>query len=105
MKTLVSVLALCGVMACAASDITGSTIHTHATVQWNPIEGGFFELQADDGENYDPINLPGCFAEAGLRVEVTLVPRNYVSVHMAGPIVEIKSITSPGRICALSRPR
>jgi hypothetical protein len=105
MKTFLSVLALCVVMACSTSGITGTTIHTNATVQWNPLEGGFYELLSDDGVNYDPINLPGCFAEVGLRVEVTLVRRNYVSVHMAGPIVEIKSIASPGRICALTRPR
>jgi hypothetical protein len=101
MKTLMSVLVLCGMVACSSA--TGPTVRTNATVQWNPIEGGFYQLHSDDGVNYDPTNLPGCFAEDGLRVEVTLKVRNdLVGFHMAGPIVDIKSINSPGRICALS---
>ena len=104
MKALVSVLGFCGMMACSSA--TSPTIHTNATIQWNPIEGGFYQIHSDDGVNFDPTNLPSCFAEDGLRVEVTLLVREDMGgTHMVGPIVDVKSISSPGRVCALTQPR
>jgi hypothetical protein len=79
-------------------------MHTNATVHFNPIEGGFYELVSDaDNVHYDPTNLPGCYKEEGLRVDVTFRVRNdLLGVHMAGPIVEIKSISAAGRVCAVA---
>ena len=102
MRTVLSVLALCVAVACSSS--TGPVMHTNATVHFNPIEGGFYELISDaDGVHYDPTNLPACYKEEGLRVEVTLQVRNDLgNVHMAGPIVDVKSIFAAGRFCSLS---
>ena len=102
MKTLLSVLVLCAGLGCSNS--TGPLMHTNATVHFNPIEGGFYELVSDaDGVHYDPTNLPGCYKKEGLRVDVTFKVRNDLGgIHMAGPIVEIESIGSAGLVCGLS---
>lgn len=57
------------------------------------FEGGFYGIKADDGSNYDPINLPHNFRIDGLRVRfaVKILP-GMLSVHMWGTIVEIISI-------------
>lgn len=101
MRTVLSVLAFCAAVACSSS--TGPVMHTNATVHFNPIEGGFYELVSDaDGVHYDPTNLPACYKEEGLRVDVTFRVRDdLMGIHMAGPIVDIQSIGSDGRICAL----
>ena len=44
-------------------------VHGTGTIQYNDFEGGFFGIVGDDGENYDPINLPTDFGEEGLRVK------------------------------------
>jgi len=102
MKALLSILAFAAIVACSSS--TGPLMHTNATVHFNPIEGGFYELVSDaDGVHYDPTNLPDCYKEEGLRVEVTFKVRNDLGgVHMAGPIVDIKSISAGSRVCSTS---
>jgi hypothetical protein len=100
MKIGLSMLALGVVAACATA--TGPVMHTNATVHFNPIEGGFYELVSDaDGVHYDPRNLAACYKQEGLRVEVTFRVRNDLGgVHMAGPIVDIESIFAPGVVCS-----
>ena len=100
MKTALSMLALGMVAACSTP--TGAVMRANATVHFNPIEGGFYELVSDaDGVHYDPTNLAACYKEEGLRVEVTFRVRNDLGgFHMAGPIVDIQSIFAPGRVCS-----
>jgi len=102
MKTALSMLALWLVVACSST--TGPLIHTNATIHFNPIEGGFYELVSDaDGVHYDPTNLPACYKADGLRVDVTFRVRSDLGgVHMAGPIVDIRSIYAPGLFCSAS---
>jgi hypothetical protein len=101
MKIALSMLAVSVVAACSSS--TGPVVHTNATVHFNPIEGGFYELVSDaDGVHYDPTNLAACYKKEGLRVEVTFRVRNDLGgFHMAGPIVDIESIAAPGRVCSM----
>lgn len=75
----------------------------NGTIHYNPIEGGFYEIVNDaDGVHYDPTNLPDCYKEDGLRVQAKLrVRTDMFGFHMAGPIADIESISSPGRVCAL----
>ncbi|MFC1783469.1 hypothetical protein ACFL02_07775, partial [Planctomycetota bacterium] len=63
------------------------------TIQYNSFEGGFYGIVADNGERYDPVNLPAKFARDNLRVlyRVKELPER-VSVHMWGTIVEILGI-------------
>jgi hypothetical protein len=101
MKPILSALLLSAAVACSFA--TGPRVEVNGTIHYNPIEGGFYEIVSDaDGVHYDPTNLPDCYKEEGLRVQATLRVRKDLSgFHMAGPIVNVESISSPGRICAV----
>ena len=63
------------------------------TIQYNDFEEGFYGIVGDDGEAYDPINLPTEFEEDGLRVKYTIeILEDQVGFHMWGTIVEIIEI-------------
>lgn len=63
------------------------------TIRYAEVEGGFYEIHADNGESYDPINLPSSYAKDGIRVKFTVRYRpDMVSIHMSGKIVEILKI-------------
>jgi hypothetical protein len=54
------------------------------------FEGGFFGINADDGEHYDPINLPDEFKIEGLQINFIGIIRNdLLSFHMWGRILEL----------------
>src|SRR6266536_963543 len=98
MRAALFALAVAVVMACSSA--TGPRMQVAGTVQFNALEGGFYAIRGDDGVTYDPTNLPACYKADGLRVEVTFkVRRDLVSFHMVGPLVDLLSINSPGRIC------
>lgn len=64
------------------------------TVVWKPLETGFFAIDADDGQGYEPINLPREYQKNGLRVRVTAVERkDMASINMYGKIIEIITIS------------
>jgi hypothetical protein len=63
------------------------------TVMNVPIEGGFWGLRADDGTNYDPVNLPEEYRKDGLPVYFQVKElENVAGIHMWGKIVEIIKI-------------
>jgi len=63
------------------------------TVRYIELEGGFYELVADDGEKYDPLNLPAEYRKDGLRVKFQISEKkDIVSFHMRGKIVEVVRI-------------
>ena len=60
------------------------------TVRYLELEGGFYGLVADNGERYDPVNLPREYAKDGLRVKFQVKEKKgAVGFHMWGKIVEI----------------
>jgi hypothetical protein len=62
-------------------------------VRYSDLEGGFYELAADSGERYDPINLPGEYKKDGLRVRFQIEEqRDMAGIHMRGKIVKIIKI-------------
>lgn len=64
-----------------------------ATVRYIPLAGGFFGLVAEDGGQYDPINLAPEFQRDGLAVKAQVRPlRGVVSYRMWGTIVEVVSM-------------
>jgi len=64
------------------------------TVVWVPLEGGFFAIEDDSGQTYDPINLPREFQQSGLRVRGTALLRmDMASIHMYGKLIEILTIS------------
>ena len=61
-------------------------------MQYVELEGGFWAI-AGDTAIYDPINLPDTFGRQDLSVRVRAVVRkDMASIHMIGPIIEIRSI-------------
>jgi hypothetical protein len=67
-------------------------IHGTGTVRYLSFEGGFYGIVGDDGEHYDPLNMPQEFRVDGLRVQFTANLTDYVSFHMWGHIVKLISI-------------
>lgn len=75
----------------------GQPIKTTGTIKHQGLEGGFWGIVGDDGQNYDPQNLAPEFQKEGLRVSFEAAPAtNQMSIHMWGMIVEIKSIKKLG---------
>jgi len=57
------------------------------------FEGGFYGIITDDGNHYDPHNLPSEFKIDGLKVNFTAkLERNMLCYHMWGRIVSIIAI-------------
>jgi len=78
-----------GLSGCVDKDIVVGT----GEIQFIDLEGGFYGIVSDNGEHYDPINLPSEFEEDGLRVEFKLkILENQDSIHMWGAVVEILEI-------------
>ena len=77
-----------GLSGCVDEGIVGT-----GEIQYIDLEGGFYGIISDDGEHYDPINLPSEFEENGLRVNFTVkILENQSSIHMWGTVVEILEI-------------
>ncbi|HED08260.1 MAG TPA: hypothetical protein ENI57_09110 [Ignavibacteria bacterium] len=63
------------------------------TVVYVGVEGGFYGINADNGENYDPTNLSDEFKKDSLRVSFEYkLSENQISVHMWGKIIDIVKI-------------
>jgi hypothetical protein len=70
-----------------------ATLTFTGTVTYVDLEGGFFALAADSGENYDPINLPADCAIDGLRVWVSAEAcADQASIHMYGTLIRVLEI-------------
>jgi hypothetical protein len=67
-------------------------IHGKGTVKYLSFEGGFYGIVGDDGEHYDPINMPQEFKVDGLRVRFTANITDYVDYHAWGYVVTLVSI-------------
>ena len=68
-------------------------VANRGTIVYLDLEGGFYGITADDGTNYDPINLPDAFKTEGMRVTfIGFVRKDMASTHMWGQILEISKI-------------
>jgi len=73
-------------------------IRGKGTVKYLSFEGGFYGIVGDDGNHYDPLNLPQEFRVEGLRVRFkatrdhAIMTDHMVSFHMWGYIVKLISI-------------
>jgi hypothetical protein len=60
------------------------------------IEGGFWGLTGENGQNYDPLNLPDSLKRAGLRVRFWLrMRKDIATTHMWGTPVQIVAYSMP----------
>jgi len=99
MKHVLTMLLFLGLFTPAWADAQkGQPIKTTGTIKHQGLEGGFWGIVGDDGQNYDPQNLAPEFQKEGLRVyfEAVTLP-NQASFHMWGTIVEISKISKLGR--------
>lgn len=63
------------------------------TVKHINLEGGFFAIETDDGNKYNPIALPTQFKKDGVKVKVVArLKGDIASIRMYGKIIEIVSI-------------
>lgn len=61
-------------------------------VRLNPLEGGIWELHADDGKRYQLSGGDGGLHRDGQRVEVDgKVDKGAMSFGMIGPVLAVKS--------------
>jgi hypothetical protein len=62
-------------------------------IRYYELEGGFYAIRGDDGETYNPTNLPEAFRQDGLPVRAKIRLRHdMLGIHQAGAIVEIIEI-------------
>lgn len=81
----------------AATDAVapGRRVVVDGTVTYVDLEGGFFGILGDDGNEYDPLDLPTRFAVDGLRVSIEArVRQDLASAHMWGALVELDEIVA-----------
>lgn len=97
LKTAIfAALALCALLGGCEDDQKSddAPLTVTGTVAWKDLESGFYAIDGDDGQGYEPINLPAEFAVDGLRIRATAKPRNdMASINMYGILIEILSIS------------
>jgi len=65
------------------------------TILYNNVEGGFFGIVTDDGNQYLPVSIPEDYKKNGTHVSFTFRPiHDSVTIFMWGSQVEIMSITN-----------
>ncbi|MFX1377185.1 MAG: hypothetical protein ACFFA0_15375 [Promethearchaeota archaeon] len=70
-------------------------IESTGKIVYLSFEGGFYGIEANDGNHYDPINLPNEFKIDGLLIVFKAkILRDRISFHMWGEIVELLFIES-----------
>ena len=62
------------------------------TIRYVNIEGGYYNIFADNGKEYHPVNLPHEYRQHGLRIAFQAVPSKRVGFP-SGIYVEITKIT------------
>jgi hypothetical protein len=72
------------------------TVEMTAIVHHVGLEGGFWGLTGENGQNYDPLNLPEALQEAGLKVKFWLrMRKDIATTHMWGTPVQIVAYVIP----------
>ncbi len=69
-----------------------STIKISGKIVYEQLEGGFWGIEADNGQQYRPVNLPKELQENGKKVKVTATEVDEMGIFMWGIPVKIKSI-------------
>ena len=74
-------------------DDNNELIYGTGTIIYLEIEGGFYGILSDDGEHYDPTNLPIEYQKDGLRISYIAKERSdLLNFHMWGKIIELINI-------------
>jgi hypothetical protein len=63
------------------------------TIRHNDLEGGHFQLVADDGETYEVSGSDPALREDGAKVEIDgTIDADGLSLAMTGPILKVRSV-------------
>lgn len=74
-------------------DDQGTFVRAEGTIVWVQLEGGFWGIEAGDGKEYEPINLPKEFMVHGLKVAFTgQVMEDWASIYQWGAVLEVSTI-------------
>jgi hypothetical protein len=86
---LLVALTITTLVGCGHRDAVSET----GTVKYVNLEGGFYGIVGDDGQQYDPMNLDQTYQKDGLRVHFQAkIRQDIASIHMWGKIIEITKI-------------
>ncbi len=80
-------------------------ISAEGTIKYIPLEGGFYVIETDEGEEYLPLNLPEEFKKDGLRVRFKGKLRKVTTIYGRGKpieILEIEKISEVGKVTRVS---
>jgi hypothetical protein len=62
------------------------------TIKKNDLEGGFWELIAEDGEHYQLRGAADALCQEGLQVQVEgAIDQGAMGIGMTGPYLDVKS--------------
>jgi len=67
-------------------------ISANGTIEYIPLEGGFYGIVTDEGEKYLPLNLPEEFKKDGLRIWFKAKPKKIATNQIWGKPIEILEI-------------
>lgn len=68
-------------------------VNTTGKVEYFTFEGGFYGIIGDDGNNYEPMNLPEQFQRQDCKIKfIGIIRTDAMSVHNWGTIIELKEI-------------
>ena len=85
MVVIVSIAAVAGYIG-----FGNSSSYKTGTIQYVDLEGGFYGIIGDDGNNYDPVNLANEYEEDGLRIRFSSkILEDQVNIHMWGTLIEL----------------
>jgi predicted small secreted protein len=85
---LLVALTITALVGCGRGTVSGT-----GTVKFVDLEGGFYGIVGNNGQNYDPMNLDQTYQEDGLRVRFQAkIRQDMASIHMWGTIIEITRI-------------
>ena len=85
---LISSIVLCGCISEKEATVGGI-----GTVTYVELEGGFYGIVADNGNHYNPINLPSNLKVDGLRVKFKgIVREDLQNIQMWGTLIELTHI-------------
>ena len=77
--------------SCASDEMTGP-VNFSGTVVHIDLEGGFYGIRNDTGENLNPLNMPPDFYVDGLRVIGSYRASEGFDIHQWGTRIELIAI-------------
>ncbi len=80
-------------IALSGISLSQDIVNTTGKIEYFPFEGGFYGIIGDDGNNYDPMNLPAEYQKENCKVKFKgIIRTDVMSVHNWGIILELKDI-------------